>query len=749
MEYISDNRDYRFEQELRRDVSDNEVDYAAVEAVLFRRIRECEELGAIGLLRLEEFQPSGEAEKVERELFSQIAQYAEYDEPIEECLKKESDIHESQWNRIERRLFEHIEAVAKLPLWEQILLSPCKEPSCGWWEALEKSLVTRIDRFYNKAGENWICVESLEQVATASTLETAEALLAEKIEKTEVKPLWEQLLSREEIVPYSLWERAEERLFSSIDSKKSLGISQQPFWFILSYYRSVLLNIKNIAVASAFAALGIFAFQLVKHSGEAVPTLVYRQVGSAVGSYDMTTPLSGRCASAEGGNMTLVNEHGSVELFNGATVSMDKISKRQAKYRIDFSGSDNEGRKGRVAFLVRPLKRDGSFTVVTPEYTIKVTGTYFHVEEDFAGRTATKVLEGKVKITGSPIGDTVVYAGECLKFDTSFKKYRIFGGGEKVSGSELEPLPGVRELLGYKVLSLNSDLKGADVFINGRYYGTMPLKIRLPEGRHRALIQKNGWKPVDTLFVLDGSDREFDYYIVMHEAEGGRSGISQLVWGHRKTALNRKNAKTALKGTTGKGFVDISSGERAFNSSQLYAGARMAERAGDWKKAIELYRRVLAEEVDLSTLRKEDAMFSIAKLQAEHSKDIEAAKESFLAYLALFPSGEFAGESWLRLAELELRKNTEQAVQYYLKFFEKFPRHPRIAELQDRVGIIYMQQKRFDRAIAMFEAALSNSSNHNRNEQRNIASHLYRALLDYGQAQKAETIKVRYLLSEN
>jgi tetratricopeptide (TPR) repeat protein len=74
-----------------------------------------------------------------------------------------------------------------------------------------------------------------------------------------------------------------------------------------------------------------------------------------------------------------------------------------------------------------------------------------------------------------------------------------------------------------------------------------------------------------------------------------------------------------------------------------------------------------------SKLRKEDALFSIGKIRAERDNEHFEAKQVFLKYLALFPDGSFSGECWLRLAELELRTNSDNAIQYYNRFFEMFP----------------------------------------------------------------------------
>ena len=65
-------------------------------------------------------------------------------------------------------------------------------------------------------------------------------------------------------------------------------------------------------------------------------------------------------------------------------------------------------------------------------------------------------------------------------------------------------------------------------------------------------------------------------------------------------------------------------------------------------------------------------------------------------------------KTWLRLAELAFEHDQDKAIEYYLKYFEKYPRHYRNAELQERVGLMYLQKKKFDDALGMFKLALSN-----------------------------------------
>jgi tetratricopeptide (TPR) repeat protein len=132
----------------------------------------------------------------------------------------------------------------------------------------------------------------------------------------------------------------------------------------------------------------------------------------------------------------------------------------------------------------------------------------------------------------------------------------------------------------------------------------------------------------------------------------------------------------------------------------------------------------------------------MAKLIADNTADKTGATEGFLYYLAAYPTGYFVGESWLRLAELEFEHNQDKAIEYYLKYFEKYPRHYRIAELQQRVGLIYLQKKKYDDAIAMFKLAFTNIHDDSAAEKSKISASLYKALNEKEKAQNARSTGV-------
>lgn len=737
-----ENKDTWFLPELRRSLGDEEIDFASVEAILQRRIGECEQLGLLGLLRAEKISSLQSIERVERDLFSQIYQYSEYDEPVNECLKYDADLTEKEWKHITRKLGERLQAVVGRPLWEQQLLAPGDEPTVGHWEAIESVLFDRITRSDEQLKENWVRVETNEEPVTVSSLETAEELLDEHIDKAASKPVWEQVLHSDEILSYSRWEKMEDGLFSRLDDADVMPVKKQPFWYIIEHYSSFVRGVGitgALAVLAVLAASGISYYRQVQNS---LPTLVYLLEGQAAERYNISESLEGSYSMIDGGSATLVNSHGTIELQNNSVLNIEKLTRRSARYRVDFPSVKNAGAPRKVAFNVRPHTKKQGFSVCTPDYRIEVTGTYFRIEADPAGKSVTRVLEGTVTLADGPFDDTVLHAGQYLQFDPSVQEYRVFTGGPVLPGAGLNQLPMVEELRHYKAVTIRASVSNAHVHIDGVYYGAAPIVLRQAEGSHRLRVSRNGYVSVETVLSVSRSDSDIMVTAFLEKRGRKRQRMKQPEALVRNSVLKNRR-ETGKRRSSGKKEV-MASKKSARLEPGFYREAQRAERSGNWRKAVKLYRKVV-NNPNVTPLRHEDALFSIGKLQAEHERNVEVAKETFLTYLAMFPSGTFAGETWLRLAELEFRKNPEAAIQYYLKYFRLFPRHPRIAELQDRVGVMYLQQKQYEKAVSMFEQALANLNSSDANDRSNIAVHLHRALVAAGELQRAESVKVRYL----
>jgi outer membrane protein assembly factor BamD (BamD/ComL family) len=143
--------------------------------------------------------------------------------------------------------------------------------------------------------------------------------------------------------------------------------------------------------------------------------------------------------------------------------------------------------------------------------------------------------------------------------------------------------------------------------------------------------------------------------------------------------------------------------------SLLEAAARFE--ASDWRKAVDEYELVLARR-GASNYEREIALFSIARLRADHDTSAAAARIAFDAYLKAFPKGSFAGESYLRLADLEYRNNPDKSLSWYEKYLSEFPSTQNTAAAEYKAGLIYLQRKNHGRAVDLLSSALKHAKNY-------------------------------------
>lgn len=742
-----ENRDSFINTELRKKVDDSKVNYKAIESILFSRISDVEGLGELAILKLDEMPTSERLDQVEHKLFSQITQYNEYEVPTNECINTEYDLSASQWDRLTTKIEERIHNSTALPAWEQILMASESEPLQGEWECTEEALFERINRISGQ--ESWEHCTRLDEMHIQGSLDAVEMKLDTRIREKHDIELWEYVVKTEKVLSYHHWEKIEEDLFAKLkDSNGNLAISKQPFWQVIDYYLLITRSARVASVVILLMLLAVGGYFLQQRLDTQIPTLVYQLQGNATENTAIVTgSIDEKYNSVEGGSVSLVNSHGLVELQNGSDVKIDRLTKQQALYKVGFemSGTRDEVARGRVSFLVNPHHGKETFRVQTPDYQIIVKGTYFKVEPDLDGKVSTRVLEGEIKVVSKLFKEIAVKAGESLVYDPFTSEYKIQSGGTVVQRKEIESVPGVDELRQYKLVTIRSLVADADIRIDGRYFGTAPLTIRQPVGAHHIWIGKNGYVSVDTLIAL--SDKDTSYLLdISLNAIQVQEMLTKIEEPRAKKVYLK--VKELSPETVANQLLGNNDGlnELLFSSiDSLYSLAQAVESKGNWKEAIALYQNVF-DSPDVSRLRKEDALFSIGKLNAEHEHIKTEARQAFLTYLALYPGGFFAGETWLRLAELEFKTNPENAVQYYLKYFEMFPRHPRISELQNRVGVIYLQQKKYDEAISLFRQALSNMVSSSKGERENVTSNLHRALEAKGDSKNADTVLRQYIL---
>jgi hypothetical protein len=735
----SDHNLIKFEQAIAKGLDETAVDYKAVELKLFDRICQCDEFGELCVLKSEIVQTIDSFENTEKDLSQKIAHYREYEEPIYECINHEIDLTHAQWERLESKLDEHIYAVHDLPDWELFIKAPVEDLPEEVWDSVERNLFSQFDSL--KSTEAWEHYTKSDEVVIPVDIERLEQQLQQRLEKQPVNS-WEQVLKTEEVLPYKKWEECEESLFERIDRFLELG--KLPFWFILENYLNTLKKYSAVVVSAVLLLAGVSAYFLVNGSFDDVPSVVYQLQGEAALHSELSSVQNGAFHSINGGSVTFVNAHGVVSLQNESKVELQQISKKSVHYKVKFRAKplSKANETVQVSFFVNKKSSPDAFKVETPDYQIVVKGTYFKIEPDISGRVSTRVLEGVVKIHSNDFGDTVLYAGQSLIFDMYSNRYKIHSSGPVVARSEIEKLPEIVDLVKYGIVKVTSIECGAEVTIDGKVCGVTPIAVRQPFGQHRIIIKKSGFSGVDTTVNLEQDDGAIVYTAILQKIQKSSKRIINQV-----LTISEEKIVNSSKPDSSEISPEIVA-ERMLGSdpilqkiaSKNYLSAQKAELAGKWNDAIAMYQEVFDSDGS-SRLRKEDALFSIGKIRAEHDKLPDEAKQVFLKYLALFPEGSFSGECWLRLAELEFRSNPEIAIQYYNRFFEMFPNHPRIAELKNRVGVIYLQRKSYRDAIAMFRSALSFLNVSNSVERQQITANLYKALEDSGESDSADLLR--------
>lgn len=690
-----------FEQLLKEDVDAGNIDWAEMEKSLLVRIQAAENQGPLIGLMAEKIPPGGFLDRLEADLFARIRNHREYQEPIDDVIAAPEGLSDPHWQRLESKLDERIRAAQQSAPWERALMAG-EDPSPGRWEEIEGGLQGRLDAHKHR------------------------------------EP-WELALKAEETLTSGRWEAIEEKLEARMDRQRKLNaLSTQPFWLGLGFYLS-----RTPAKAAAALLLGmgliLGSLRVYQERFRPIDTVIYQAQGTSAGELDRALaagsmsvhPGMPALQAKKDGALVMVNKRGFVDMRNGSRLEIKEANQRKIHYQVAFAGR-NRSSVGNITFFVNKARSREKFLVSTPDYRIEVLGTYFRVDPDMEGRFSTAVLEGKVRIRSKAFGDFTVEAGQSLAFDAVSGRYHVLEGGRSVPREEIETLPGVDELLGSGILSLTSDALRAEVRIDGRYRGLTPLVVLVPPGSHSLHLSKEGHAAYDTMVaVQEGMTSRMAAVLPVLEQPPAPIATRPAPKVHGSKSAASKPAPPAEASAAPPAPKDES-------VVQLFHRADEAQ-SKDWRLAIMLYTEVI-DHPKATAMRKEAARFSIARLRADHESEKSRAKDDFLQYLALNPDGAFAGESWMRLAELEVGINPEKAIEYYLRCIGKLPRHHRLSELQHRVGLLYLQNKRYDEAIAMFRQSLGNVLYNSEPERRMIYSSLYRAYVAKGDLKSAEKI---------
>ena len=660
-DFSHNNLFHQFEVGLKTHYSDSHLDYGRIEKQMFEKIEAAERDGLLSLLRLDEIPPQSLMESIEDCVVKRIHEHSEYEEPVDECIKTESDVPDLYWRHFYRGLERKVARVS--------MLSP-----------------------------------------------------------------FEQVLKTEEILPLGRLEKVEDPLFGRIgefekaqaQNERTVGI----FW------RIVLRQYKRVGALALVlgAAIGIWQGSLYYQGNfSPIACTMYQVQGPNIDIIKSTKPVSGLVASEPGGSMTMVNKYGYVELQNGSRLEILKASERKMHYRAAFLGADKQLMgQGSITFFVNKQKKNEKFLVSTADYHIEVVGTYFKLQPDLKGHVAISVKEGRVKVVFESGDVKILKAGESLGYDMNYNSYYSTSGGTIVERRDIEQLPSVGDLGAYQQVYITTNAPNADIRIDGRYVGMSPIIILEPQGYHAISVEKSGYVSRDTSIMLGP----------------GQPNLCAIDLKDIKTALTQQTpaAPDSFKPAN---VVPVPRRESIPSASKTIAPApdsgnvffRKAESLErlNWKEAERLYQKVF-EDSNAPHLQRDAACFSIAKLSADHGVDKAKAQEGFFNYLAMYPAGNFVGETWLRLAELAFENDQDKAIEYYLKYFEKYPRHYRNAELQERVGLMYLQKKKFDDALGMFKLALSNIPGDDQSGKSKILANIYKTLKEKESARQERAI---------
>ena len=623
---------------------------------------------------------------------------------------------------------------------ELCVLKQHEIPNDAFWDRVEQRLSHRITEYEEYEEPVDECIGARDDLSDLewSRVETG---LGRAIDEIAGLPEWEQCLVADVVLPLGDWERIGEALDKRIEQHET---RPGPVWMVLPFVHRVAA--RAVALLAVAAVVGVGGMLGYSRFFAPVPTYVYQANGANSLMVQGGRLKGGEFVSADGGSIKLVNRHGYVQLQNGASLTVIGVTKKRVRYGLNLAGVESGGRgiEGvKASFFVNRHDKGESFVLSTPDYDVHVVGTYFRVMPDLNERFTTEVLEGGVKVVSEKSGTLHVPAGHSLVYDREKGRYVVRRGGEVVTREEVDVAPGVDVLEDYGVLTVVSSVPLAGVTVDSRHVGLTPLRLLVPRGRRRVRVEREKYIAVDTT-VRVGFDDVSRLYVALAEMPALRDELrrARADRSRRRAVASRDKTRLPRK----REITDYVEKLETEGPQDILRRAESAELI-DWREAMKLYRG-LAGSPDASSLVKETAMFSVGKLLAEHHKEKTAAKEAFLRYLMLYPSGVFARESLLRLAELEFARDPDKAIEYYRKYFTKYPDHYRVSELQYRVGLIYLQKKQHEDAVYMFRQSLSNMLHDRGGMRKRIYAGIYRAMEEKGDRENARLVREKYLAPE-
>ncbi len=714
----------QFLEGLRAELSDGHINYAQMEQRLFDRIEKLNSVDPLLELKVHVNDQHVDWDSLENKLFHQITEYQEYDETIGEYISRKEDLPDAQWERLQDKIESDILKVQELEDWESVIKSQ-EMLGQGDWERIEEKLLNRIEEEQSK--DSWEQIlESDDSEHVLPEIGSPDRLQAMMDAVDKLEP-WEAVLKRDEHLSLEAFEDVEENIMARIERKEKLEkISPASTWLGLGWFGALNPVVKSLVVVLLVSAIGWYSWDAYKDDYRDLPTLVYKSQGEIKEDLKKTYYPGSQIESKKNTSLTLVNQRGFVELENGSKLSILSANRKNVAYKLDPLSKKGEQS---AKFFVTKSSIKGQYKIHTPDYEVRVLGTYFEMQESAPGKFSTKVLEGKVEIATHDNEVLEVKAGQSFYFDIKQGRYVILENGDKVSREAIAKPPSVDKLENYASLKISTNIDGAVIYLNGLKMGVAPLAALQPQGKYQVVIQKDGYITKDTTIFLS-EDNAMVYLESQPEKQATRVARA------KPKLLPAKEEKVEVVEPI---EAPVKKVEPKSSISEMLVKANLLENKS-WKEAAAIYQHIITASKS-SAIEKENAHFSLARLKAKHFRSPLESKKAFENYLKNYPKGIFTGESWLRLAELEIKDNPVKAAEYYLRYIRKYPNHYRVPSLMHRVGLIYMQEQNYDQAIKYFKSSLDNLVNTQDSLRRNVVQSYQRALEAKGDMQGAKSLR--------
>jgi outer membrane protein assembly factor BamD (BamD/ComL family) len=263
-------------------------------------------------------------------------------------------------------------------------------------------------------------LNSLKQdvVPPEGLLERSEKKLFERISQADSAEPWELYLKKDA-------EKAEVGITAEAvvarAGKKAFAVSLPLLFssFSLSIARSRI--VQAALLVAVISAAGLISWNYIAKQYSSLQTVaVYSEHGVAQRGQRFVRE-SETVATGPGQRAVLSNNHGTVVVENGGSVTIQKARQNRMDYTVAFSTFSPDS-SAQVIFSVSKKKADREFSASTRDYVVHVVGTVFKVTPQIQGRTAIKVLEGAVRIEGAGIF-ALVSAGNTFAFNDQAGTY--------------------------------------------------------------------------------------------------------------------------------------------------------------------------------------------------------------------------------------------------------------------------------------------------------------------------------------